>query len=207
MDHNKTAVAVFDKLASLYQDRFMDVSLYHDSLDLFCKEMPQNAALLELACGPGNITKYLLEKRLDLKIMGTDLAPQMIELAKVNNPTAHFELLDLRKIAQLDKRFHGLVCGFGLPYLSKDEAIQFIADTDRLLHPEGLLYLSTMEDDNDQSRWQKGSTGDEIFTYYHEAAYLTEALEKNGFRLRETFRKKYLHNEQNTTDLIIIAKK
>ncbi|WP_284653103.1 class I SAM-dependent DNA methyltransferase [Flavobacterium terrisoli] len=208
MDQTSNAVGVFNKLADSYQDRFMDVSLYHDSFDIFCNNIKKdNATVLELACGPGNITKYLLEKRPDLRILGTDLAPNMIELAKINNPNAEFDLLDFRKIKSLEQKFDAILCGFGLPYLSKKEAIAFIADSGQILNADGVLYLSTMEDDNAKSRFQKGSSGDEVFINYHEADYLIAALENNGFTLIDLQRKNYLHNEQDTTDLILIATK
>ena len=99
IDNTKIAIDVFNKLAKAYQDKFMDVSMYHNSLDVFCSFIKtENAEVLELACGPGNITKYLLEKRNDFKLLGTDLAPNMIELAKINNPTAKFELMDCRAL-------------------------------------------------------------------------------------------------------------
>ena len=208
MDQTKIAVDIFNKLANGYQDKFMDVSLYHDSFDIFCDNIKkENASVLELACGPGNITKYLLEKRPDLKITGSDLAPNMIELAKINNPKAEFQLLDFRNIKRLNNKFDAIMCGFGLPYLSKEEAIQFIADSTKILNSDGVFYISTMEDDNSKSKFQKGSSGDEIFINYHQADYLTKALQTNGFQIINLQRKKYLHNEQDTTDLIIIATK
>ncbi|WP_264521083.1 class I SAM-dependent DNA methyltransferase [Flavobacterium sp. N1994] len=208
MDQTKIAVEVFNKLANAYQDKFMDVSLYHDSFDIFCNNIVgEKATVLELACGPGNITKYLLEKRPDIKILGTDLAPNMISLAKKNNPSANFELLDVKKIKNLNKKFDAIMCGFGLPYLSKKEAIQFITDSSQVLNANGVLYISTMEDDNSKSGFKKGSSGDEIFMNYHQEDYLTEALENTGFKIIELQRKNYLHNQQDTTDLIIIATK
>ncbi|MCK6692047.1 MAG: class I SAM-dependent methyltransferase, partial [Thermoanaerobaculia bacterium] len=63
MDKTKTAVDIFDKHARLYQDKYMDTSMYHDTFDAFCDNITrQNAEILELACGPGNITAYLLKK-------------------------------------------------------------------------------------------------------------------------------------------------
>ena len=85
MDRSQQAAAAFDKNAVLYQDRFMDFELYNDTFNLFCVHvLTENAHILDLACGPGNITKYLLQQRPDFKILGIDLAPKMIELAKVN---------------------------------------------------------------------------------------------------------------------------
>lgn len=208
MNQTKIAVDIFNKLATGYQDKFMDVSLYHDSLDVFCHSIPkQNAEILELACGPGNITKYLLEKRPDFKILGSDLAPNMIELAKINNPTADFELMDCRAITSLAKKYDGMLCGFGLPYLSKEEAIQFIKDANQKLNSNGVLYISTMEDDNSKSGFKTGSTGDKMYQNFHQADYLTKALEDNGFKIINLQRKNYFYNQQDTTDLIIIATK
>lgn len=209
MDKSQKAVEVFNKCANLYEERFMDFDLYNDTFDLFCDSIEnQNAAVLELACGPGNITKYLLQQRPDFKILGTDLAPNMIELAQKNNPTATFQLLDCRDSLKLNKTFGGIMCGFGLPYLSKEEAIQLIKDAGNCLNKNGVLYLSTMEDDYGKSGLKKGSTGDEIFMHYHQEDYLAEALKQNGFKIIALQRKKF--PEQNgtyTTDLILIAKK
>ena len=208
MDQTKIAVDIFNKLAYGYQERFMDVYIYHDSFNIFCNAVKKdNAAILELACGPGNITKYLLEIRPDFKILGTDLAPNMIELAKLNNPTADFQLMDCRAITSLNKKFDGVMCGFGLPYLSKAEAIQFIKDSIQQLNKNGVLYISTMEDDNFKSGFRTGSTGDNLFQNFHQADYLSATLEENGCSILHLERKEYIHNDEKTIDLIIIATK
>jgi 2-polyprenyl-3-methyl-5-hydroxy-6-metoxy-1,4-benzoquinol methylase len=129
----------------------------------------------------------------------------MIELAKSNNPTAHFQLMDCRAIANLSKKFDAILCGFGLPYLSKEEAIQFIKDAKQKLNKNGILYINTMEDDNTKSGFKAGSTGEEMYMNYHEAVYLTNALEENDFKIIHLDRKLYTHNQEETTDLIIIA--
>lgn len=207
MDKTKIAVDVFDKNASLYQTKFMDVSMYHDSFDLFCSYIQKKEAeILELACGPGNITKYLLDKRPDFKILGTDLAPNMIELAKLNNPSATFQLLDSRDIRKLNKTYDAIMCGFILPYLSKEETEQLIKDAALMLNSQGIIYISTMEDDYSKSGFKKGSTGDEIFMHYHQADYLIDALKTSGFKMIDLQRKIYdAADKTKTVDLILIA--
>jgi trans-aconitate methyltransferase len=209
MDKNENAVNIFNKMAQGYQDKFMNVDLYADTLDFFCKSIKiENAEVLELACGPGNITQYLLNKHPDFKLLGTDLAPNMIELAKINNPTAQFEIMDCRKISELNKKYNGIMCGFCLPYLSKEEAIQLISDAAKLLKPKGLLYISTMEDDYNKSAFKKGTAGDEIFMHYHQGAYLTHALQINDLKILKLKRQDYpTQDDTQTTDLIIIAEK
>ena len=208
MDKTKIAVTIFNKYAGEYQDKFMDVGLYSESLDFFCKNLKQNSSVLELACGPGNITKYLLDKRSDLKILGTDLAPRMLALAKQNNPTAEFKILDCRNISVFEKKSDAIMCGFCFPYLNKDEASKLISDASRPLKPNGIIYISTMEDDYAASGFKRGSSGDEIFMHYYAAADLTAMLGKNNFKILELQRVESVAPDgARVIDLIILAEK
>jgi trans-aconitate methyltransferase len=102
MDRYKETFETWNKVASLYEDKFMDLDLYNDSYDFICNLITKdNAKLLEIGCGPGNITKYLLSKRPDFNIFGIDIAPNMIELAKKNNPAASFAMMDSSKFPTL----------------------------------------------------------------------------------------------------------
>ncbi len=205
MDKSKQAVAVFNRRASEYAARYMDISLYHDTLDAFCDSLKTGASLLELACGPGNITRYLLDKRPDLNISATDLAPNMVAIASDTNPEADVFLLDMRFIGADIGAFDAVVCGFGLPYLSREEAIAMIARLQTFLNPGGMIYLSTMEGRYETSALQKSSDGaDEIFIHFHEAGYLAGTLESAGFEINLLKRQDF--PDQNNIDLIIIAR-
>jgi 2-polyprenyl-3-methyl-5-hydroxy-6-metoxy-1,4-benzoquinol methylase len=209
MDKTKIAVGVFNKLAKEYQEKFMDVERYSDTFDFFCHLIEtKNAQILELACGPGNITKYVLQKRPDFKILGTDLAPNMIALAKINNPKAAFQIMDCRDINTITKKYDGIICGFCLPYLSKEAALQLIQDASKIIKSGGVFYVSTMEEEYSKSGFQKGSGGDEIFMHYHQADYLRKAFEEHDFTIRNLQRKDFLnHDGIIGIDLIIIAQK
>ena len=209
MDNTQNAVAIFNKLADVYQEKFMDVSLYHATLDIFCNAIQsKNPQILELACGPGNITKYLIGQRPDLQILGTDLAPNMIALAQTNNPGAAFQLLDCREIKNLNKHFDAIMCGFALPYLSEVEARQLIKDASEILTAGGVLYISTMEENEQQrSGIKKSSAGDEVYMYYHNAERLTDALKANGFTILDVRRIEYMTGDSKTTDFVVIAQK
>jgi ubiquinone/menaquinone biosynthesis C-methylase UbiE len=207
MDKNKQAVELFNKLANLYTEKYMNVELYADSLDIFCELVENNGSVLELACGPGNVTRYILEKRSDLKILGTDLAPNMLDIAREKNPNAVFMVMDCRDISKLNKTYDAVICAFGLPYLSKEEALKMISDLPKILDRHGLFYLSFMEDWNSKSGVQKGSTGDELFINYHEEGYITDALRKNGFDVINLKRKTYADADAKpVTDLVILTK-
>lgn len=209
MDINKLSIDTFNKLAVEYQRKFMNVAAYHDTLDLFCNSIANHQAhILELGCGPGNVTRYVLSQRPDFRLLGIDLAPNMLQLAQANNPSAQFQLLDCRAIRQLPMTFDALLCGFCLPYLSKAEAVQLIADAAALLNLGGVLYLSSMEDDYSKSGLQTSNTGNQMHIYYHQADYLLEALKKNNFILLHIKHQPYPNDEEKiTTDLILLAEK
>lgn len=211
MDQSKRVKAVFDSHAALYQEKYMAVDLYHDALDIFCQSLgKETARILDVACGPGNITQYLLQQHPNYDILGIDLAPKMLELARINNPSARFQLMDVRDIRQLKTRFEAVVCGFCLPYLSKEAALSFLEDMASVLEPGGVFYLSTMEDDYSLSGLEKPSSGEGpgVYMYYHQADYLTAALEKLGFELIYLHRQQYPEAKRDSTlDLLMIARR
>ena len=209
MDNNEFAASIFNKLAKEYQDKFMYVGLYGDTFDFFCDQIyVPNAQILEIACGPGNITQYLLKKRPDFDLLGIDLAPNMIALAQTNNPQAQFKLMDCRKISSIDQRFDGVMCGFCLPYLNKEETAQLITDVSKLLKPNGLLYLSTMEDDYSTSGPRNASSGDEVYMHFYLADDLTPMLQENHLKVLSLARKDFPTTDgTKVIDLVMIAQK
>lgn len=209
-NNTQNVIHAFDMHAEAYAEQHVGEELYLASFDLFCELLPSvDASVLELGCGPGNITQYLLKKRPRLRILGTDLAPRMIELARAINPGAEFKILDSRETRTLNRRFDALVCGFILPYLSREETFHLFADAAAILNPGGILYISTMEDDYSRSALKGASTGKgpQIMLYYHEGDVLRSALEGLGFEILSLTRQDYPEKDGSvTTDLIVIAR-
>jgi len=210
-DRNRITLETYNNAAKNYQARFMGMDLYHDTYDSFCALIKkQNASVFEIACGPGNVTRYLLSNRPDFRIFGIDLAPNMVELAKINNPNADFQVMDCRNIDKLKNSFDAIMCSFCMPYLSKEECAKLIAVSSKLLNPNGLLYLSTMEGDYSNSGFETTSFSgpDKVFIYYHQADFLSDCLINNGFQIVDLQRK--ICPESNGTffkDMIFIAQK
>lgn len=184
MDKYQETFELYDKIAEAYQDYFMDMDWYDATYDAFCQRVTSpNAKILEIGCGPGNITRYLLRKRPDFQILGIDMAPNMLRLARVHNPTAVFEVMDCRDIHQLNGTFEGVVCGFCMPYLSKEDCEKLIKDSASLLEEGGTIYLSVIEGDYSLSDYEYDSKGiNKVFVYFHQADYLEAMLQATGFK-------------------------
>ena len=192
MDRYKETFKTWDKIANLYQDKFIDLDLYNHTYDFILDLIPADGAkILDIGCGPGNITKYLLSKRPDLDVFGIDISPNMITLAKKNNPKASFRTMDSRQISVLKTKYDGIVCGFCLPYLSQCDSANLISECSDLLHENGMIYLSFVEGDPGKSDYQVGSTGDRAFFYFHKVDVLTDQLTNNGFDIIKTFGVEY----------------
>ena len=206
-----TPKEVFHNYATRYAELYMDVKQYAEGLRLLCQRLDKpKARILDIACGPGNITNFLQGERPDLQVLGIDIAPNMVKLAQVNNPLARFEIMDCMDIDQIDGLFHGIVCGFILPYLSKNELTLFLKKVKDCLFSDGLLYISTMEGQHEQSAWQGPSSGDgpSLFMNYYNEDLLGRLLSESGFKILEVTRVAHPQgNEVTSNDLVLIAQK
>lgn len=209
MDPYKETFETWNKIAQIYQDKFMDLDLYNATYDEFCRQLTKtHARILEIGCGPGNITRYMLTKREDLLLEGIDIAPNMVKLAKQNNPRAGFKVMDSRNIESLDGPYDAILCGFCLPYLSEADALKLIRDSYRLLSEQGLIYLSFVTGNPAGSGYHTGSSGDRTFFYYHDRDTLRTNLESNAFYVTYENDISYTKND-NSKELhtVLIAKK
>lgn len=199
----------WNKVASLYQDKFMDLDLYNSTYDFICSSLEKsNSKIFEIGCGPGNISKYLLSKRPDFDIFGVDIAPNMIELAQKNNPNASFAIMDSRNIDEIKTKFDGIICGFCLPYLSNEDSQKLVVDCSNLLNENGLIYISFVEGDPKKSGFQIGSSGDRCYFYFHSLENLKTLLIENEFDDLKIFKVEYKKSD-NEIDIhtILTAKK
>ena len=210
MDKYQETFKTWNKLATLYQDKFMNLDLYNDTYDKFLKlvKKQQGLNILEIGCGPGNICKYLLTKNSELKISGIDMSSNMIELAQRNNPSAQFLEMDIREISSLKNEYNGIICGFCMPYLSQSDCINLIANCKNLLKNSGTLYLSFVEGDYSKSGYQVGSSGDKMYFYYHPLDLLQETLKAHCFKTEHLIHKHYIKadNTEEIHTIIIVSK-
>ena len=207
MDHSAISASVFDKHAERYRDKYMHLSLYDDSYREFCEALrPGRVRVLDAACGPGMVSRYLLAHKPELDLVGIDLAPRMVELARATVPLAHFAVHDCRRLADLEWPFGGIICAFGLPYFSKEEAAGFIKTANQALEPGGILYLSTML--GESSGLERFSTGEEVYVTYYNEEELLSALRTCGFEILKQNRIASPSTAPKpTTDLIVIGRK
>ena len=170
MDTFEISVKRFDEFASEYADRFMNIDSYRIHFDKFSDLIEnKHPNILELACGPANVTRYLKQRFPDSKIVAIDLAPRMIDIAKQRVNGVDFRVMDVRDIMSLELKFDSIMCSFCLPFLSKFDTDKLISDCcDRLIN-NGILYISTMEGNESKAGFESTSfSGDsKVYFNYH----------------------------------------
>ncbi len=192
MDPYSETFSTWNKLAEIYQAKFMDLDIYNETYDFICNAIAKrNAKILDLSCGPGNITRYLLSKRPDFDIHGIDIAPNMIAIAQQLNPAAHFTVMDIRNMDIFQSKYEGIVCGFGLPYLSEKESDKLIEDCNNLLNANGWIYLSFVDGDPSISHYQTNKSGDRVYFNYHREDHLMSKLKECLFDGIKSFKVEY----------------
>ena len=207
-DTYKVTINTWNKIASLYEEKFMDLDLYNESYDFLCASLSKtDASILELSCGPGNITQYLLNKIPTLKILATDISPEMLALAKKHNPKADFQILDIRSVHTLNQTFDAVVFGFGMPYISKPDIKNAFLDIKGILNQGGIFYCSTLEGVYEDSKYVVGSSGDKAFIYYYTPEFFKNLFTLNGFKIIYNQSFKYPRADQFETHNIIIGRK
>ncbi|APU69498.1 class I SAM-dependent DNA methyltransferase [Christiangramia flava] len=204
----KNTVQLFDKYAESYAQRFMDVSLYAPSLKEFCRLLPPHGSMLELGCGPGNVTAFLLKQREDLQILATDLSEEMLKITRKNLPGISCRPLNFKELENWPHRYEAVMAAFCLPYLNQAETASFMHQLAVILEPGGIIYMSLMEGDHELSGMQKSSNGqDEMMIFYHSRDWLLAQLQEKGFEV--VFDQLIDQPEEHRSsgkDLVIIAR-
>lgn len=211
MSNFQVSVQRFNEYAEEYASRFMSVEAYKDSIDKFCdSSVSDNPEIIELACGPGNVTKYLRQRFPQSRILAVDLAPRMIELARKQLPDVDFRVMDVRETVNLSQQFDLIMCSFCLPFLSGADTSQLIRDCFKMLKTNGLLYLSTMEGTEKDAGYETTSFSGNAAIYfnYHTYEDISRSLLDVGFTLQYFKRQDYTEPDGTLlTDMIFVAGK
>ena len=198
----------WNKIAQFFENSFMDIKLYDDTYKRFCELIPKtDASVLEIGCGPGNITRYILELKPELKILATDISGNMVDLAKKNNPTSEVRVMDCRNIGTLESVYDAVICGFTIPYLSEVDCSNLISDISNLLTKEGVLYLSFVAGHYSSSGYISGSSGDRMYFYYHDNEKIKKEIELNSMTIVDIVEKDYKKSDGTFEKHIIINTK
>ncbi|SFT52918.1 Acetyltransferase (GNAT) family protein [Lishizhenia tianjinensis] len=183
-DLKRDTLKTWDGLAAAYADKFMHLDIYDDSYKSFCSLLPENAKVLELGAGPGNVSKKILELRPDLDLHVTDSSINMIEKAKEFIPEVRTTLLDLYTLNSHNEKYDAILCAFVLPYISSSKLKEVIENITRLLNPKGVLYVSFVPATGSKIKLHGDHEKGRMLFHYHDRKELVDILNKLHFTIK-----------------------
>ncbi len=209
MDPYEETIATWNKIAPIYEDKFMKLDYYDETYATFCASLAsENAQILEIGCGPGNITQKVMQLKPKVRILATDVSPNMVDIAKKNNPTAEIEVLDARSISKLMTSFDGIIIGFCIPYLNESDCKKLLLDCANLLENKGILYISFVAGEPEKSGFKTGSSGDRAYFYYHKLEFIKSLLLSNGFDLVKFWKIFYpINSSESEVHTVLLLRK
>ncbi len=134
----------YSTIASAYADQFVD-ELSHKPLDralldVVVSERPAGSTIADVGCGPGHLTRYLHDR--GAAVVGLDVAPGMIDVARTRNPGIEFVVASMMDIPVLDGAWGAVVALYSIIHLPAATRAAAVAELARTLQPGGLLLVS-----------------------------------------------------------------
>ena len=152
-----------DVLAEFYAERLAGVldrmPIEQAVLGLFCDlalAAGLGTSVADIGCGTGRLEPYLAAKGLSPR--GIDLSPQMIRVARRDNPGFAFDVADLRDLPIEAASLAGVVCWYSLMYLAPSDRSAAFGELARVVKPGGYLVTAFKAGDS-QLRRGGHSTG------------------------------------------------
>lgn len=182
MDDRKRlqASAAFDALGAEYERAFAESAAHHASLQRLLELLAPHSRVLDVGSGTGRPTAQILAEA-GHEVLGVDVSPVMVELARRQVPDASFECADIRHVALEDSSFDAACVYFSLLQMSRNDQSELVRRLGRAVTPGGLLMMATVPLDVEGVDVE--FMGQDVQVTSFAAAAFTELVSEAGFSL------------------------
>lgn len=138
-----TLQETYNRIAEEWHKDHQTDDWWVEGTNAFVSFLKPGDAVLDIGCGGGTKSKYLLGK--GLRVTGVDFSENMIAIARREIPGATFAVMDMRAIATLPDMFNGMFAQASLLHIPKHEAGDVIKNASTRLAPGGYFYVAVKE--------------------------------------------------------------
>ena len=135
----------YDKTAANYADKFFnELEFKHFDrilLKAFADENKAKGRLIDLGCGPGQTTRFLVENGCK-NILGVDLSTEMTKAASLKSPMIAFEQGDMLDLKYADESFASAVAFYAIVNLTLSQVKIAFKEIKRVLQADGHFLFS-----------------------------------------------------------------
>jgi ubiquinone/menaquinone biosynthesis C-methylase UbiE len=207
MDNNQiTTIKSYDDSAIEFMKKIGSLKNYNETYDFLINLINEDDNILDLACGPAQISKYIIDK-VNVNVTGVDLSKEMLKIAKENIPNGVF-IQDSITNVHNNLEYNLVIIGFGIPYLNKEQVKKCIKNCVSMLKINGHIYISFM--DGNKQGFEETSFGgkNKFYLYYHQKEEIINIMKNNGIELIKNYELNYKEMDGRITkDIVLIGKK
>lgn len=135
--------SAYNTIAENWHRNYAYITWWIPGADHFIKLLPSAARVLDLGCGSGENSKYLIDH--GLRVTGVDFAEQMIEIARREISDGDFRVLDVYRLDQLDEQFDGIFAQAVLLHIPKSDILHILRLMHDRIRPGGYCYVAVKE--------------------------------------------------------------
>lgn len=181
MNNNKIAVDTYEKIAGQYAQQYFNDSVDFPYIDSFLNLLPRSAVILDVGCGPGQFSKYMLDK--GFEVVGIDFSNEMIAIAKEKVHKGAFSYMDMRKLTFPENYFDGIFSAYSLIHIPSNEIAETLAGFSRVLKAGGYIEIAVQQGEADKIIDEPFMPSEKMFFNFFTKERITRYLLDSGFEM------------------------
>lgn len=170
MKNNKDLKDTYNRIAEDWHEDHQSDDWWYEGTDKFISYFEKGDSILDVGCGCGTKSKYLIDK--GLNVTGIDFSENFIDIAKKEVIGGEFLVMDINDINKLDKTFDGIFIQAVLLHIPKKEVENLLNEIIKKLKVDGYLYVAVKEkreggvDEEIKKENDYGYEYERFFSYY-----------------------------------------
>lgn len=158
----------------------------------------------DAGCGPGRVAAHLAS--FGLPVVGVDLSPGMVEVAREAHPALRFEVGSLTALEQPDGALGGVVAWYSIIHTPPEHLARVFAEFKRVLAPGGHALLAFQVGESEHVH-RKEAYGHAIplDNYRHSVEHVARLLEEVGLMVQARAIREPIRGFEKTRQGFLIA--
>ena len=204
MDYKNATIKSYNKIASEYSSK---VSKLHPKKEFsqFFSMLRPKASVLDIGCGSGRDAFEFAKK--GFKIIGIDLSPKMIAIARNKAKKADFKVMDLERLEFKAESFDGIWANAVYLHIPKKRLKKAFAEAKKALKKGGIMYISAKKGMGEHFLPDKRYNGVEKFWSYYSKKELESRLRDSGFKVIKSYVKRTKDTYSTHPYIIVFCRK
>ena len=133
----------YDRIAKDWHEEHSTDDWWQEGTDEFIKRLSPGAHVLDVGCGSGVKSRYLLDH--GLLVTGIDISKNLLEIARTVAPEGKFELCSMYDLDSLPDVYDAVFAQASLLHVPRKDAAGIVWKMADKVRPGGLVYLAVKE--------------------------------------------------------------